>query len=196
MSQKRDMGHPGIEDIEMALTRAKKAEQVEKLAAELTGATTAIVGTFQKLTVSQDFALRTVVRNAGGKYRVVKNKLAARAAQGTGVEQALQGLKGVSSLAYSTGDPVALAKALTTWVKENSEFSFKLAIVDGKLLSVAEIQQLASMPGREDLYSKLLFLINSPAQRLATVLNATGRDLAVVLGQAVEQKKFSEAAAS
>ncbi len=180
----------------MALTRAKKAEQVEKLAAELTGATTAIVGTFQKLTVSQDFALRTVVRNAGGKYRVVKNKLAARAAQGTGVDQALQGLKGVSSLAYSTGDPVALAKALTTWVKENSEFSFKLAIVDGKLLSVAEIQQLASMPGREDLYSKLLFLINSPAQRLATVLNATGRDLAVVLGQAVEQKKFSEAAAS
>ena len=196
MSQKRDMGHPGIEDIEMALTRAKKAEQVEKLAAELTGATTAIVGTFQRLTVSQDFALRTVVRNAGGKYRVVKNKLAARAAQGTGVDQALQGLKGVSSLAYSTGDPVALAKALTTWVKENSEFSFKLAIVDGKLLSVAEIQQLASMPGREDLYSKLLFLINSPAQRLATVLNATGRDLAVVLGQAVEQKKFSEAAAS
>ena len=117
----------------MALTRAKKAEQVEKLAAELTGATTAIVGTFQKLTVSQDFALRTVVRNAGGKYRVVKNKLAARASQGTGVEQALQGLKGVSSLAYSSGDPVALAKALTTWVKENAEFSFKLAIVDGKV---------------------------------------------------------------
>jgi large subunit ribosomal protein L10 len=180
----------------MALTRAKKIEQVEKLAAELTGATTAIVGTFQKLTVSQDFALRTVVRNAGGKYRVVKNKLAARASQGTGVEQALQGLKGVSSLAYSTGDPVALAKALTTWVKDNAEFSFKLAIVDGKLLSVDEIQQLASMPGREELYSKLLFLINSPAQRLATVINATGRDLAVVLGQAVEQKKFSEAAAS
>jgi large subunit ribosomal protein L10 len=195
------MGHPArrnakIEDIEMALTRAKKTEQVEKLAAELTGATTAIVGTFEKLTVSQDFALRTVVRNAGGKYRVVKNKLAARAAQGTGVEQALQGLKGVSSLAYSSGDPVALAKALTTWVKDNAEFSFKLAIVDGKLLSVAEIQQLASMPGREELYSKLLFLISSPAQRLATVLNATGRDLAVVLGQAVEQKKFSEAAAS
>jgi large subunit ribosomal protein L10 len=181
---------------EMALTRAKKTEQVEKLAAELTGATTAIVGTFQKLTVSQDFALRTVVRNAGGKYRVVKNKLAARAAQGTGVEQALQGLKGVSSLAYSSGDPVALAKALTTWVKENAEFSFKLAIVDGKLLSVNEIQQLASMPGREELYSKLLFLISSPAQRLATVLNATGRDLAVVLGQAVEQNKFTEAAAS
>jgi large subunit ribosomal protein L10 len=178
----------------MAISKAKKAEQVQKLAAELASSTTAIVGTFEKLTVSQDFALRTVVRNAGGKYRVLKNKLAARAAAGTQVEQALQGLKGVSSVAYSSGDPVALAKALSEWVKDNEQFSFKLAIVDGKILSVKEIQQLATMPGREELYSKLLFLIQAPAQRLATVLNATGRDLAVVLGQAVEQKKFAEAA--
>jgi large subunit ribosomal protein L10 len=180
----------------MAISRAKKAEQVQHLAAELADSTTAIVGTFTKLTVSQDFALRTVVRNAGGKYRVVKNKLASRASQGTKVEEALQGLKGVSSVAYSSGDPVALAKALSAWVKDNAEFSFKLAIVDGKVLSVQEIQQLATMPGREELYSKLLFLISAPAQRLATVINATGRDIAVVLGQAVEQKKFAEAAAS
>lgn len=180
----------------MALTRAKKTEQVERLAAELSGSTTAIVGTFEKLTVSQDFALRTVVRNAGGKYRVVKNKLAARAAQGTAVEAALQGLKGVSSVAYSSGDPVALAKALSGWVKENAEFTFKLAIVDGKVLSVQEIQQLATMPGREEIYAKLLFLISSPAQRLVTVLNAAGRDVAVVLNQAVQQGKFTEAAAS
>lgn len=180
----------------MALTRAKKTEQVERLAAELSGANTAIVGTFQKLTVSQDFALRTVVRNAGGKYRVVKNKLAARAAQGTAVEAALQGLKGVSSIAYSSGDPVALAKALSEWVKDNAEFTFKLAIVDGKVLSVQEIQQLATMPGREEIYAKLLFLISSPAQRLVTVVNAAGRDVAVVLNQAVKQGKFTEAAAS
>ncbi len=180
----------------MALTRARKTEQVEKLAAELAGSTTAIVGTFAKLTVSQDFALRTVVRNAGAKYRVVKNKLAARAAQGTKVEEALQGLKGVSSVAYTSGDPVALAKALSEWVKENAEFTFKLAIVDGKVLSVKEIQQLATMPGREEIYAKLLFLMNAPAQRLVTVMNAVGRDVAVVLHQAVEQKKFVEAAAS
>lgn len=180
----------------MALTKAKKAEQVERLAAELATSTTAIVGTFQKLTVSQDFALRTVVRNAGGKYRVVKNKLAGRAAQGTAVEAALQGLKGVSSVAYSSGDPVALAKALSAWVKENAEFSFKLAIVDGKVLSVQEIQQLATMPGREELYAKLLYLMTAPAQRLVTVMHAVGRDVAVVLNQAVEQKKFTEAAAS
>ena len=131
----------------MPLTKAKKAEQVDKLAQELKGSTTAIVGTFAKLTVSQDFQLRKAVRGAGGSYRVLKNKLAARAAQGTEVEAALQGLKGVSSVAYTSGDPVVLAKALSTWVKDNAEFTFKLAIVDGKVLTVAQIGELATMPG-------------------------------------------------
>jgi large subunit ribosomal protein L10 len=175
----------------MALTRAKKAERVEALAKELGASTSAIVGTFAKLTVAQDFELRKVVRNAGGRYRVLKNKLAARASKGTKIEDALQGLKGVSSVAYTSGDPVALAKAVSTWVADNSEFTFKLGVVDGKVISIEEIKQLATMPGKEELYSKLLFLINAPAQRLATVINATGRDLAVVINQAVEQSKFS-----
>jgi large subunit ribosomal protein L10 len=179
----------------MALTRAKKAEKVTELAKELEGSTSAIVGTFAKLTVAQDYNLRKVVREAGGKYRVLKNKLAARAAKGTQVEAALQGLKGVSSVAYTSGDPVALTKAISTWVTENAEFTFKLGIVDGKVISIEEIKQLATMPGKEELFSKLLFLINAPAQRLATVLAATGRDLAVVVNQAVEQNKFSGAAA-
>lgn len=180
----------------MALTKAKKQEKVQLLAKELEGSTSAIVGTFAKLTVSQDFALRKAVRAAGGRYRVVKNKLAARASQGSGIEAALQGLKGVSSLAYTSGDPVALAKALSTWVAENAEFTFKLGIIDGRVLSVEEVKQLATMPGKEELFSKLLFLINSPAQRLATVINATGRDLAVVINQAVEQNKFGGEAAA
>jgi large subunit ribosomal protein L10 len=179
----------------MALTRAKKAEQVTKLAAELESSSSAIVGTFAKLTVAQDYNLRKVVREAGGKYRVLKNKLAARAAKGTQVEAALQGLKGVSSVAYTSGDPVALTKAISNWVTDNAEFTFKLGIVDGKVISIEEIKQLATMPGREELFSKLLFLINAPAQRLATVIAATGRDLAVVVNQAVEQNKFTGAAA-
>ncbi|HEX6495941.1 MAG TPA: 50S ribosomal protein L10 [Acidobacteriaceae bacterium] len=179
----------------MALTRAKKAEQVTKLAAELESSSSAIVGTFAKLTVAQDYNLRKVVREAGGKYRVLKNKLAARAAKGTQVEAALQGLKGVSSVAYTSGDPVALTKAISTWVTDNAEFTFKLGIVDGKVISIEEIKQLATMPGRDELFSKLLFLINAPAQRLATVIAATGRDLAVVVNQAVEQNKFAGAAA-
>src|SRR5450432_3875205 len=178
----------------MALTKAKKAVQIDKLTHELEGASSAIVGTFAKLTVSQDFELRKVVRGAGGRYRVLKNKLAARASKGTGIEQALQGLKGVSSVAYTSGDPVALAKALAGWVKDNSEFTFKLGIVDGKVLTVQEVGQLATMPGKEEIYAKLLFLISSPAQRLATVINATGRNLAVVINQGVEKNKFGGAA--
>ncbi len=180
----------------MALTRVKKAEKVALLTKELEGSTSAIVGTFAKLTVAQDFALRSVVRTAGGRYRVLKNKLAARASKGSAIEGALQGLKGVSSVAYTSGDPVALAKALSTWVKENAEFTFKLGIIDGKVITVDEVNQLATMPGKEELYAKLLFLINAPAQRLATVINATGRDMAVVINQAVEQNKFKAGAAA
>jgi large subunit ribosomal protein L10 len=179
----------------MALSRASKTEKVGKLAAELEHSTSAIIGTFKGLTAAKDFELRKAVRGAGGSYHVVKNKLAARAAEGTKIEEALKGLKGVSSVAYTSGDPVALAKALSTWVKDNAEFTFKLGIIDGKVIDVREIGELATMPGKEELFSKLLFLINSPAQRLATVINATGRDLAVVINQGVEKEKFTGSAA-
>jgi large subunit ribosomal protein L10 len=179
----------------MALTKAKKAVQIDKLTHELEGASSAIVGTFAKLTVSQDFELRKVVRGAGGRYRVLKNKLAALASKGTKVEQALQGLRGVSSVAYTSGDPVALAKALSTWMVENAEFTFKLGIVDGQVITVEEVKRLATMPSKEEIFSKLLYLINAPAQRLVTVMNAAGRDLAVVINQGVEKGKFAGAAA-
>ncbi|HEY5213225.1 MAG TPA: 50S ribosomal protein L10 [Acidobacteriaceae bacterium] len=174
----------------MALTKAKKNAKVAMLASELESSTTAIIGTFKGLTASKDFELRKVIRAAGGSYHVVKNKLAAKSAEGTKVEAALQGLKGVSSVAYTSGDPVALAKALSTWVKDNAEFTFKLGIVDGKVITVQEIDSLAKLPGKKELFSKLLFLIQSPAQRLATVINATGRNLAVVVNMAAEQGKF------
>jgi large subunit ribosomal protein L10 len=172
----------------------KKTEKVQLLAKELETSTTAIIGTFAKLTVAQDFSLRKVVREAGGRYRVVKNKLAAISGEGTQVADALKGLKGVNSVAFTSGDPVALAKAFAKWAETNAEFQFKLGIVDGKLLNVAEVKALATMPGKEEHFAKLLFLINAPAQRLVTVLNATGRDLAVVLGQGVEKEKFAGAA--
>jgi large subunit ribosomal protein L10 len=178
----------------MALTKAKKNAKVAMMAKELESSTSAIIGTFKGMTASKDFELRKVIRAAGGSYHVVKNKLAAKSSEGTKVEAALQGLKGVSSVAYTAGDPVALAKALSTWVKDNAEFTFKLGIVDGKVINVQEIQSLATLPGKEELFSKLLFLIQSPAQRLATVINATGRNLAVVVNMAAEQGKFGAAA--
>jgi large subunit ribosomal protein L10 len=178
----------------MAISKAKKTEKVKILTKELESSTTAIIGTFAKLTVAQDFELRKVVREAGGKYRVLKNKLAPIAGKGSKVEDALKGLKGVSAVAFTSGDPVALAKGFSKWVGENAEFQFKLGIVDGKLLTVEDVKALATLPGKEEIFSKLLYLINAPAQRLATVINATGRDLAVVIGQGVEKEKFAGAA--
>jgi len=177
----------------MAISKQKKQEKVQQLAKELETSTTAIIGTFAKLTVAQDFALRKIIRDAGGKYRVVKNKLAGISAKCTKVEGALKGLKGVSAVAFTSGDPVALAKVFSKWVSENAEFKFKLGIVDGKVLNVEEVKALATMPGKEEIFARLLFLINAPAQRLATVINATGRDLAVVLNQGVEKQKFTAA---
>jgi large subunit ribosomal protein L10 len=96
-------------------------------------------------------------------------------------------------MAYTEGDPVALAKVLSKYAKDNPEFSFKAGLVEGRVITIKEIESLATMPSKEGLYSRLLFLLNSPAQRLATVVNATGRDLAVVIGQGVEKGKFKEA---
>jgi len=177
----------------MALTKAKKAEQVETLGAELQQAGSAIVATFGKLTVAQDFELRKAVRGTGAKYRVVKNTLAQRASQGTKLEQALRGLKGVTSVAYTSGDAVQLAKTLSKFVKDNPEVTIKAGVLDGKVLSVKEVEALATMPSKEEIYSKLLFLINAPAQRLATVVGAVGRDVAVVINQGVKENKFKAA---
>jgi large subunit ribosomal protein L10 len=177
----------------MAVTKAKKAEQIEKLNRELQKASSMIVGTFSKLTVAKDFELRRTVRSAGGRYQVVKNTLAKRASEGTKVAEALKGLKGVTSVAYTEGDPVALAKAISKYVTDNPEFTFKSGVLEGRLISVNEIKALATMPSKEEIYSKLLYLISAPARQLVTVMNAVGRDLAVVVGQGVEKKKFQEA---
>jgi large subunit ribosomal protein L10 len=179
----------------MAVTKAKKIEQVEKLTEELQRANHAIVGTFSKLTVEKDFELRKIVRIAGGRYRVVKNTLAERAAKGTQVEQAMKDLAGVTSIAYTSGDPVALAKALSKYAKDNPEYTFKAGIVEGRVIAIKDIDALANMPSKEEIYSKLLFLMNAPAQRLVTAMNAVGRNMAVVLNQGVEQSKFGGAAA-
>jgi large subunit ribosomal protein L10 len=178
----------------MAVTRAKKTEQVETLNQELQKVSSLIVATYSKLTVAQDYELRKTLRSHGARYRVVKNTLAERAAQGTKVEPALKDLAGVTSIAYTEGDPVALAKALSKYAKDNPEFAFKVGMVEGRVISINEIQALATMPSKEEMYSKLLFLINAPAQRLVTVMNAVGRDLAVVVNQAVEKNKFKEEA--
>src|ERR1700753_1077096 len=123
-SEQEFQAEPEGRSLEMALTRATKKRKVKVLAKELETSTTAIIGTFAKMTVSQDFELRKTIRAAGGKYHVLKNKLAAKAGEGTQVEAALKGLKGVNAAAFTSGDPVELAKAFSKWVADNSDFNF------------------------------------------------------------------------
>ena len=178
----------------MPVTKAKKSELIEKLSADLKKAINVIVGSFAKMKVSQDFELRKTVRGAGAKYKVVKNTLAERAARGTPAEQALKDLAGVTSIAITAGVPVALAKALSKYAKDNPEFTFKAGVVEGRVVSIKEIEALATMPAKEEIYSKLLFLLIAPAQRLVTAMNAVGRNLAVVVNQGVKENKFKESA--
>jgi len=175
----------------MAVTKAKKIEQAEALHGELAGVKTAVLTSFSKLKASQAEELRKTVRGAGAKYRVIKNTLAERAAHGTPAEEVLKNLSGVTSIAYTSGDPVALAKALSKYVKDNPEVSFKAVVLEGRVLPASQVDTLAAMPSKDELMAKLLFLVNAPAQRLATALQALGRNLAVVVDQGVKQNKFA-----
>jgi len=147
---------------------------------------------FEKLTVQQDFELRKTVRGAGGSYKVVKNNLVEKAAKGTPAEPIANNLAGMTSMAYTMKDPVALAKALTAYAKANPSFTFKAGLVEGRVIEVKSIQELASMPSREELLAKVLFLILASAQRLVTALGGVGRNLAVVVDQGVKENKFSQ----
>ena len=170
--------------------RDDKQKDLEALRQDLERVKNLFVTGFEKLTVSQDFQLRKAVRSAGGTYRVIKNNIAEKAAEGTPSEAVLKDLKGMCSLAYTSNDPVALAKALTVYAKANPAFTFRAGFVEGRAIDVKSITDLASMPSKEEILSKLLFLINAPAQRLVTAMNAVGRNLAVVVDQGCKENKF------
>lgn len=169
-----------------------KQKEVESLRRDLQESQNVFVTSYEKLRVAQDFELRKTVREAGGRYRVIKNNLAERAAEGTPAASVIKGLRGMTSLVYTSSDPVALAKALTAYARANPTFTFKAGMVEGRAIDIAEIDELATMPSREELLARLLFLINAPAQRLAQVIHAVGRDLAVVVDQGVKENKFKE----
>jgi len=167
-----------------------KKKDVESLRKELEASKNLFVTGYEKLRVDQDFELRKAIRASGGKYRVLKNNLAAKASEGTPAEPVLKDLKGMTSLAYTAADPVALAKALTAYAKANPTFTFKAGLVEGRVIDIKAINDLASMPSKEQIFAKLLFLINAPAQRLVTAMNAVGRNIAVVIDQGCKENKF------
>jgi large subunit ribosomal protein L10 len=170
----------------------EKKKDLEDLKKTLAENKNLFVTSYEKLTVSQDFRLRKAVREAGGQYRVVKNNLAAKASEGTPAKDLLGDLKGMTSLAYTAKDPVALAKALTKYSKENAAFTFKAGMVEGRVIDIKAINELAAMPPKEEIYAKLLYLVNATATRLVSSINGVGRNLAVVLDQAGKENKFQQ----
>jgi large subunit ribosomal protein L10 len=167
-----------------------KQKDLEALRRDLRESRNLFVTGYEKLRVDQDFELRKTIRSAGGKYRVIKNNIAEKAAEGTPVEEVMKNLRGMTSMAYTTADPVALAKALTAYARANPTFTFKAGVVEGRVIDVRAIGDLASMPPKEEIFAKLLFLINAPARRLVSAAGAVGRNLAVVLDQGCKENKF------
>ncbi len=179
------------------MNKDEKKKQADTLHEELEKARTVILSSFQGLTVAQDFDLRRKVAKTGAKYKVVKNSLIERAAQGTPLEAAVaQRLKGTTSIAYTETEPVALAKILTTYAKENPVLTFKTGVVEGRVVSLAEMSALAALPSKEALYAKALFLMKAPATRVVSAVSGVARNLAYVIQQGVKEKKFKEAAGS
>jgi len=172
--------------------KQRKEEELNALKKDLAEATNLFVAQFQGITVAQDTELRQKIRGANGKYRVVKNTLAKVAAKGTPAESLSNSFEGSTSIAYNNTDPVALAKALTAYAKVNPVFVFKAGMVEGRVVNIADVAAIAALPSKEGLIAQVLFLLNAPAQRIAVATNGVARNLAVVLGQAVEQKKFQE----
>jgi len=170
-------------------SKAQKQKDLEALTEQFQKAKAAMLVGFKGMTVPKDQELRDQLREAGVSYEVVKNTLARKAAAGTPIEQAADQFKGVTAIALSQQDPVGLSKAITKFTKANPDvFSFKVGIVEGKVVELRDVEAIASLPSKEELLGKVLFLLNAQAQRLATVLSAVPRNLAIVVRQVGDQK--------
>ena len=178
-------------------SRETKQNDLTALTESLSSSKSAMVVSFTKLSVTKDQEFRSSLRDAGAKYQVVKNTLARIAVRGTQFEDATEHFKGVTALAWTDGDPVVLSKAISKFMKDNADiYTFKTGVVDGRLIDLKQLTTIANLPSKEELISKLLWVINSSAERLVTVINAVPRDLAVVIKQIGEKKPAVAVAAA
>jgi large subunit ribosomal protein L10 len=175
-------------------TRERKREDLTALTEQLNNSKSAMVVSFNKLTVNKDQEFRHHLREAGAEYQVVKNTIARLAVKGTPYEGASEFFKGVTAIAWTENDPVVLSKAVSKFVKDNGDvFSFKAGVVEGRVVDLKQVEAIASLPSKEVLISKLLFVINAQAQRIVTVINAVPRNLAVVIKQIGDAKPAVQA---
>jgi large subunit ribosomal protein L10 len=170
-------------------TKARKQEDLNALSEQLSNSKSAMIVSFNKLTVNKDQEFRHQLREVGAKYQVVKNTIARLAVKGTPYEGASEHFKGVTAIAWTDTDAVILSKAVSKFVKENADYyTFKAGVVEGKVVDLKQVQAIASLPSKEELISQLLYVINAQAQRIVTVINAVPRDLAVVIKQIGDAK--------
>ncbi len=177
-------------------SRETKQKDLVALTESLQNSKSAMVVSFSKLSVTKDQEFRNRIREAGAKYQVVKNTLARIAVKDTQYEQATEHFKGVTAIAWTESDPVILTKAISKFMKDNADvYTFKTGVVDGKLVDANQLQVIANLPSKEELMSKLLYVLNAQAQGIVTVINAIPRDLAIVIKQIGDQKEAPAAEA-